>query len=159
MKNRKAKAAAAIISGVLIIGIIITGAFFMFGKSRNQAVTECSSLSLRLSGMRITEEYEVICNGDTAEISHYYFTYSDGAEQKELQSSAVCPAEDFISVLNECNIIKWNGFYGEHPRGVTDGTMFDLTATVNGAEISAHGSQNFPKNFYVLENWLQTKMG
>jgi hypothetical protein len=159
MKNRKAKAAAAIISGLVITAIIITGAFFMFGKNRNHTVTDCSSLTLRLSGMRITEEYEITCDGEITKINHYYFTYSDGAEKRELVSTGVCPADEFFSVLNECNIVKWNGFYGEHPRGVTDGTMFDLTATVNGTEISAHGSQNFPKNFYVLENWLQTKNG
>jgi hypothetical protein len=85
MKNRKAKAAAAIISGLVITAIIITGAFFMFGKNRNHTVTDCSSLTLRLSGMRITEEYEITCDGKsprlTITILHIRTARRSGARQ------------------------------------------------------------------------------
>ena len=151
MKNGK-KTAAAIIGGLLIIALIATGVHFMFKK---EIVTDCTSLTLRLSGMRVTEEYEVTCDGKTAEISLYCFNYADGTEKRVLVSSATCPAEEFIGVLNQCHLMKWDGFYGKHPRGVLDGTMFSLTATVNGGvEIHANGSQNFPKNYYVLLDWL-----
>ncbi len=158
MKTRNAKTAAFTVGGIVLTALLIIGGIFMFGKS-GATISSCESLTLRLSGMRLTEEYEITCDGDTAHISHYYFTYADGSEQRELQNSTDCPSEELVDILNECGFAKWNGFSGKHPKYVTDGTMFSLKATVNGGtEIRADGSENFPKNFHTFTYWLQEKL-
>ena len=49
-------------------------------------------------------------------------------------------------------MLSWDGFRGEHPKGVLDGTMFRMEATVNGGRrIRADGSQNFPKGYRELD--------
>ena len=50
--------------------------------------------------------------------------------------------------MNNCSVIRWDGFHGEHPKNVKDGIMFDFTATVNGGQtIYADGSANYPKGY------------
>ena len=57
-------------------------------------------------------------------------------------------AQQALQLLNDCRLLAWDGFYGPHPKHVLDGTMFRLTATVNGDQtIRANGSQNFPKHY------------
>ena len=60
-----------------------------------------------------------------------------------------------LKLLNDCGISTWNGFHGKHPRGVKDGTMFNFKAKINGdTEITADGSQNFPKHYRDLTDGL-----
>lgn len=163
MKISGKRKIAALIA-VLLCGAIIAGVFFMFfnrdgGDKAIKEITSFESLNLRLSGMRITEEYEIIADGDKAEISYYHMNYGSGKEERVLQKSAVCDTKEVIDILNECNAGKWNGFHGKHPKGVLDGTMFTLTASVNGGtRLYADGSENFPKNFRTLEEWLYSKL-
>ena len=124
-------------------------------KSDSKTVVSLDSFLLHLSGMRITSEYEIAIDGDTATVSLYYFNYASGEERRVLETSATIAAADMIAELNEVNLIKWDGFDGPHPKGVTDGTMFTLEATVNGGRrIYAHGSQNFPKHYHDLVRFL-----
>ena len=166
MKSSKVSKRRIIIIVVLVCGVVIagvTGMFFGRGGSDRPApikeITSVERLTLRLSGMRITEEYEITVEGDTATVSHYYMKYGDGTETRELQESAECPAQEVADILNTCNAGKWNGFYGAHPKGVLDGTMFRLNAIVNGGQtLNAEGSQNFPKHFHDFEDWLREKL-
>ncbi|MCR5208263.1 MAG: hypothetical protein K6C14_07305 [Eubacterium sp.] len=122
-------------------------------------ITDFKSINLRFSGMRIIEEYEIINNGDKAEISYYHIVFDGDKDKRELQKSAVCDVREVIDVLNECRAEKWNGFHGKHPKGVLDGRMFTFEATVNGSDkIHADGSENFPKNFKKFEEWLKNKL-
>ena len=129
-------------------------------KNQIGAVTELTSLTLRLSGMRVTEEYELLCNGNETQLNYYQMSYSGGAEQKRLMRSAAADTETVLQKLNEYGVSGWNGFHGAHPKGVKDGTMFRLEAVVNGEQrITADGSENFPKRFSDLRRWLEETLG
>ena len=98
--------------------------------------------------MRLTEVYEILCCGDDAEVSQYWLSYKNHEDNYNLQKHVTVPAADVIDVLNQCGILKWDGFRGKNPRGVLDGTMFSFTATVNGGRrLNADGSNNFPKHY------------
>ncbi|MBR3149482.1 MAG: hypothetical protein IKF64_04855 [Eubacterium sp.] len=124
-------------------------------ETKIKSITSLESFNLHLSGMRITEEYEIVCEGDKATVSHYVMNYSTGEQKRELESSATLETQAVLDKLDELGVASWNGFHGEHPKGVLDGTMFNLTAYVNGGQkLYADGSQNFPKHFHELEEWF-----
>ena len=118
-------------------------------------IISLESLTLRLSGMRCTTEYEIVTKDGTAEVSQYGIRYKNDGSDRVLERRAVCGADVMLNKVNECRLLSWDGFNGPHPKGVLDGTMFRLKAVVNGGrEITAHGSQNFPRRFRDLENWF-----
>ena len=155
------KSGKIIIAALILSAVIISGVTFMLFNKDNSVkeITAFESLTLHFSGMRGSEEYEIIANGDKSEISYYQIKYVDGKDTRELQESATCDTQEVIDILNECKAMKWDGFHGKHPKGVLDGRMFNLTIIVNnGQKIEASGSQNFPKNFGTLENWITSKI-
>jgi len=153
----------------LAAGLLIAGGIWMFHIFKNTAggdkpekiaeITALESLSLRESGMRITQVYEILEKGDKAEISLYTIYYKDGADERRLESRSACPMEDCLQQLNACKVGSWNGFHGAHPKNVMDGTMFTLEATVNGGtRLYADGSQNFPKHYHDFVGWLSEQL-
>ena len=114
-----------------------------FGK-----IVSFEIVTLHTSGMRHVTDYELLMKDGKAEVSVYGIRYSDGEKQRVLQKRAVCGEEEILRLLNRCKFLSWDGFYGPHPKGVLDGTMFRLEATVNGGrKIRADGSQNFPRHY------------
>ena len=114
---------------------------------KKEKVRNYDEICYRLSGMRGSREYEIIPNEKAAEISEYAIRYSD-EEARILERRVLCDNEMMIEILNLCDIMSWNGFYGKHPFGVKDGEMLDFRALViDGRVIAASGSENFPKNF------------
>ena len=167
MKQTGKKTKLITVTAVLLCGVIIAGVVFMFfnngaGGTKSAGIgeiTEFESLNLRFSGMRVTEEYEIIKNGDKSEISYYHIKYGGEEDRRELQERTVCDTQEVIDILNECKAGKWNGFKGAHPKGVLDGRMFTLEASVNGGKrLYAEGSENFPKKFNTFEQWLREKL-
>ena len=119
---------------------------------KKEMVESFEKMSLSISGMRSREEFEAVRNGSDVEILLYRGYLCSGEERKPCYR-AVCDAESFISLLNDCGIMRWDGFSGKHPRGVKDGEMFSFEAFVNdGRRIRASGSENFPKGFRELRN-------
>ena len=115
---------------------------------KHENITSFSEIKLRLSGMRITEVYEILCLGDEAEISLYWLSYENHKDNYHLRQRATVPADDMIDLMNRCGVLKWDGFSGKNPPHVRDGTMFTFTAMVNdGRRIYADGSNNFPKHY------------
>lgn len=105
-------------------------------------------VTLHISGMRGAYEYEILPKEDKAEVSQYSIRYVEGEDQRVLAQRAHCDKERMLGLLNDCNFLSWDGFYGSHPKGVLDGIMFTLTATVNGDRtVKANGSQNFPRHY------------
>lgn len=146
-----------VLIGVLIGALIITGGSLMlhqiFGKT--EPVTSLESLTLHLSGMRVTEEYEILPSEGGYTLSRYEMVYGEGTAKRRLTDSAACSSEEVLALLNDCQVMKWDGFDGPHPKGVLDGTMFRFDACVNdGKSIQAQGSQNFPKHFHDFEQGL-----
>lgn len=160
MKSTAPKKAIVISAiSVFTLCILFIGVYFMFfHKNQNdigKSVSDITYLNLHLSGMRMSEAYEIKTAENRAEISYYVFTYKNGKEEKVLKKRTACETQAVIDMLNEVEFVKWNGFHGDQPKGVLDGTMFRLTATLNGGQkLSAEGSQNFPKHFQQLRQWF-----
>ena len=126
---------------------------------KNVEITNYERIVLSETAMRGKSEYEVVNKGDKAEITFYQYRYSGNEEIKTPEKSAECDNEEVLGILNECKIAKWDGFHGKHPKNVKDGIMFSFNAFVNdGWKIHADGSENFPKNYAALTNWLREKL-
>ncbi|MCR5743516.1 MAG: hypothetical protein K6F92_07350 [Lachnospiraceae bacterium] len=64
-------------------------------------------------------------------------------------------AETVNALFKQNRVNKWNGFVGNNPPGVLDGTTMNFDAKLlDGSKISASGSNNFPKNYRVFRNGL-----
>lgn len=64
--------------------------------------------------------------------------------------------QEVCTLLTTCQIDTWNGFRGENPPGLLDGSTMKFNAKLcDGTSIYAHGSNNFPKNFRTLEDGLR----
>ncbi|MBR5739312.1 MAG: hypothetical protein IKY02_04915 [Lachnospiraceae bacterium] len=112
-------------------------------------------LTLCESGMRGTVEYEILPEGEEATVTEYRDRYINGEKERVPERQAHCHTEEVLKVLNDCRLLSWDGFHGPHPKGVLDGKMFRLEAFVNGGRrIFADGSQNFPKHYRELTDWL-----
>ena len=112
-------------------------------------------VTLRLSGMRFTTEYEIVMKGKDAEVTEYGIRYEKKEDKRVPKRKTVCNVDKVLKLLNDCELASWDGFVGNHPKGVKDGIMFSLKATINGSKkISAHGSENFPKHFREFRDGL-----
>ena len=113
-----------------------------------------SIVRLHVSGMRFVKEYELLIKDKSVEASEYSIVYNN-THERIVKNKTYCSLEETIYLLNKCNILSWDGFVGHHPKNVKDGMMFDFYAVINdNKEIKANGSQNFPKHFYDLKDWL-----
>lgn len=120
-----------------------------------KTIESFTRITLRTSGMRFTEEYEILMQGEKAQVSQYGIRYNGKADERELLHRALCSPERVLELLNRCQLLKWDGFRGAHPKGVLDGIMFTLTAMVNGEQrIRAEGSENFPKHYREFTDGL-----
>ncbi len=160
--------AARTIAGLTAI-TLITGVCLMFfhgcagqngaDRIKDGSVTELESLSLRLSGMRLTEEYEMTADGSETTLSYYTVSYASGKDERILEKSVTLDTRSVIDALNGFGFIRWDGFSGRHPKGVLDGVMFSLEAVVNGGQkLRAEGSANFPKRFGEFRSWLSDSL-
>ena len=123
------------------------------------AINSFDVIRLHLSGMRSVVDIEITSNGAESTICQYRFVYRPGGHDRIPDVTVIRPTDEVLSVLNSCEFGKWSGFHGPHPPGLLDGTMFDLTATVNGGvELRADGSENFPPNFRQFEDYLYEKL-
>ena len=144
--------------------LLVTAAMMAFPSVSQASGTEKSSetirsfevVTLRLRGMRFTNEYEIVMKDGNAEVVEYEIRYrKEEGRVREPMSKAVCSADRVLTLLNNCELISWDGFHGAHPKDVRDGIMFSLKATVNGGRnIRAEGSENFPNHFRELWNGL-----
>ena len=70
--------------------------------------------------------YEIEVKDDKTELKLFREVSRDGVWVQELEKSAVVDTEDFIELMNNCKVNRWNSFHGEHPKNVQDGIMFDF---------------------------------
>lgn len=112
-------------------------------------------VTLRVSTMRNVSEYEMLMKDGKAEVSCYSIRFTQSKDERVLEKRVSVDEAEALKLLNDCGVLSWDGFHGAHPRGVTDGTMFNLHATVNGGKkIYATGSQNFPRHYRDLTDGL-----
>ena len=102
----------------------------------------------------MTYEYEAVCHGETTTLARYVFRYGKG-EEREQNAVTEVKTSDVLGKLNELGIGSWDGFFGPHPKNVSDGEMFEFRAeTDEGKPIRASGSANFPPRYGELKDWL-----
>ena len=117
----------------------------LFGSKK---IASVESVTLTLRGMRGSTVYEIVNDTEQLELRFYREFYSNGESVLKLENSTVVDTCAFIEFMNNCGVIRWDGFHGKHPRNVKDGIMFSFTAIVNtGQTIRADGSENFPKGY------------
>ena len=129
----------------------------VFHKTTDDAaeILSFEIVTLHMSGMRYTGEIEIVMKDGKAEVSQYAIRFTRSEDRRVLEKRAVCDAQNVLKLLNDCKLLSWDGFNGPHPKGVLDGTMFTLNATVNGdKKIHASGSENFPKHYRDFTNGL-----
>lgn len=147
---------------LLVLSVVLLGCTSVplsFGGARpTEKIESFETVTLRISGMRGTTDYEIVMKGDAAQVTEYRIRYDmDGKRVPERQ--ATCSAEKVMKLLNDCELTAWDGFHGKHPSGVKDGIMFSLQATVNnGRKIKAEGSENFPKHFREFRDGLHAML-
>ena len=113
-------------------------------------------VTLHTSGMRHVTDYEIVMKDGGAEVSKYSVGYSDGEKTRRLEKRAACSADRALKLLNKCRLLSWDGFHGQRPKGIKDGTNFILSATVNeGKKIYATGSQRFPLHYDRFRDGLK----
>lgn len=113
---------------------------------RKEQVDSVREVSLRTAGMRATHQYVIKPESGQLRLERYREAFADG--QTVLEKSVMWETEALVALMNECRVLRWDGFHGKHPRGVSDGVMFQFSATVNGGRtVRAQGSANFPKGY------------
>ncbi len=118
-------------------------------------------ITLHESGMRSVVDYEVLNKGDIAEVSLYSIGYDHEKNEKTrmLRERGEIEMSSFMEAITKCDIASWDHFYGKHPKGVLDGTMFRFEAIVNnGYQMSASGSQNFPKHYHEFHDVITSAL-
>ena len=122
---------------------------------KDKSIEKLEKLTLRESGMRFTSERELIMCKNGVEVSQYEIRYTKNGDERILIKRSLISNEAALKLLNDCKIMKWDGFSGAHPRLVKDGIMFSLTAVVNdGKVIRAEGSQNCSKRYREFTDGL-----
>ncbi|MBR4182114.1 MAG: hypothetical protein IKR86_03325 [Candidatus Methanomethylophilaceae archaeon] len=117
---------------------------------RKIPVESFSTVKVEVSGMCIGFTMEAVRTETGVQVSKYSMSWTP--EKRLLLGRAECGADEFIALLNECDLIGWNGFVGERPPGLLDGDSFVLEATVNGdLRVSAHGSGILPTDIGKLD--------
>ena len=119
-------------------------------------IVSVREITLTLHGMRGSYVYKF---ENQNELRRYREIYRAGEDELVLEASAPCGEPTMIELMNTCGILRWDGFYGEHPKNVRDGIMFRFEASVNGGQtVKADGSENFPKGYHEFVRALDAML-
>lgn len=134
------------IFGFILIALFM-GAFGCSAKGE-KAVTSVESVKLSLSWYGGGVDYEITKINEAVEIKYYKDEYVDGQGfVSVLKNTATCDEAEFVELMNDCRVMKWDGFSGTNQE-VMDGTSFTFTAYVNGSrKIYASGYMDYPKGY------------
>ena len=132
-------------------------------KHRIPKIESFEILTLSETGMRgNTEEWEIQKTEEGAVYTRYSgaWRFNDDVEREDCIVFRTEGDEAFtarlLEILNDCKVGQWNGFSGPNPKGVRDGTMFDMNGYVNDhVRFSASGSNNYPKEYREFKNALK----
>ena len=114
---------------------------------RPETIESFEYVTIRISGMRYAIEYEAVQKGNEAEVAKYGLKFVDGKEKRTIELKNTCEKERILKLMNDCDLLSWDGFTGSHPEGVLDGIMFTMDAIINSRKIHATGSENFPQHY------------
>lgn len=141
--------------------MIFTMLFGAFGRNKKtkKSVNSVEAMTLVKRGMRGEYVYKLESEDNATKLRYYREVYSGGETVLELVKSVACDRQVIIELMNTCNIIRWDGFHGKHPKNVHDGIMFTFTAMVNGGQtVCAEGSANFPSGYHEFVRSLDAML-
>ena len=145
--------------GILItimIGSMLLG-LFGCGRRAEMTITSVEEMTLTLTGMRGRWVYQF--DGDTEQLRRCREVYSGEEDELLLEASIFCSKQTILDLFSTCEIHRWNGFHGAHPRNVQDGIMFRFEAMVNDGEtVIADGSANYPNGYHEFVRALNTML-
>ena len=142
----KKDVAVIIVLSVIALGLVAACVLiFGFGiGASSKKVTDFDEIFLTTSpGRGKTTRYIIVCDDDETEISIKVTTSAKGDNGSTI--SGVCDTEDMIELLNDCEVLSWDGF--DEVDKKSSGIEFDFEAVINGKEIEAEGRGKYPKNF------------
>jgi len=131
--------------------MVFTMLFGIFGcnAGSKKTVDSVESVKLTVNGMRGTAVYEIRISDQNAELQLFRKIFAGEEEILKPEKSAVCDTQTLTKLMNDCGVMRWDGFKGKHPKNVQDGDMFIFEAYVNnGQVIHAEGSANYPKGYH-----------
>ena len=73
-----------------------------------KTVTSIEAMTLTLQGMRGANVYEIAEVDGKTELRRFRKVYSKGEDILELEASATCDTKDFIELMNNCSVIRWD---------------------------------------------------
>ncbi len=110
-------------------------------------------ITINITQMRSSHIFEAVCEGPKTAIIVYDVFGPSGKDVPICRTKM--DTESFMELMNECCVLEWDGFRGDHPPDILDGTMFSMKAVVNGGrKIYADGSENFPEGYRRFEKAL-----
>ena len=141
--------------GLLDGGFYIAGTRPAYEAMSQESICKESfeRMTLTVYEMRRTIRFEAEGEGDSVRISLYDMSGCPH-EERVLMRQASMGRAAFADLLNECGLAGWDGFRGERPADVHDGTRFVMEASAGGRGIRAEGAENFPPGYRRLERAL-----
>ena len=140
----KRDVAVIIILSVIALGLVATCvAIFGFGIGKGNKVTDFEEIYITTSpGRGKTTRYIITNEGEETKISISVTTSAkDGGGNRS--EEGYCSTEDMIKLLNECDVLSWNGYDKKGDKNMD----FRFEGNINGKEIEAKGKMAYPKTF------------
>ena len=136
--------AVIIILSVIALGLVIACiVIFGFGVGKSKKVTDFETISFTTSlGRGKTTRYIITNEGEETKISISVTTSAKNGSG-DRSEEGYCSTEDMIELLNECNVLSWNGYDKKGDKDMD----FRFEGNINGEEIEAKGKMAYPKNF------------
>lgn len=133
-----------IILSVIALGLVAACiVIFGFGAGKSKKVTDFDEIYFTTSpGRGKTTRYIITNEGEETKIS-ISVTTSAKDEGGNRSEEGYCSTEDMIELLNECNVLSWNGYDKKGDKDMD----FRFEGNINGEEIEAKGKMAYPKNF------------
>lgn len=160
--NRKithAAAAALITASMLTLSscsfiddFLASGLSGIFRHAEDTKITEMEEVEIRLYVDEGAKAYKVEKNGSGVTVSYYrgLWEFSDDIDREDCLEQRVEGGEDLykriLDKANSCKMKSWDGF-SETNDSVVDGSSFNFSATLDGKDIRAHGSNAYPDGF------------
>ena len=137
--------AVIIILSVIALGLVAACiVIFGFGAGKSKEVTDFDTITFTTSpGRGKSTRYIITKRSKNTKISINVTTSARGGGE-DGDEEGYCSTEEMIKLLNDCEVLSWDGFDEEDE----DGTLiFKFEGTINGKEIEAEGRGAYPKYF------------
>ena len=120
-----------------------------------ETITSFENITLRLTGISVCIEYEITMKGEEARVAKYGIMFNGRQERKTTVLETFYSKERMIKLLNDCDLLSWDGFSGYPPKRKEDKVVvYELKAIINGRTISASSSEIRPEHYQEFNDGL-----